>query len=118
MKECSSAIRDDTLNYGISCTRDLLEFQEIQVEYETDITRLKNDAQHSLGAWVLINATVLTMETGQLDTDLIRNAVLVVKDGVIHSISKHEDAVIPESAMVVDGHGCEFDIYVQLGRHR
>lgn len=107
LKQCSSAIRDDTLTYGIACTKDLLEFQEITVEYDTDITRIKKEAQHVLGTWALLNATVFTMETGHFETDLVRGAVIVVKDGVIHSISKHEDAVIPENAVIVDGHGCE-----------
>lgn len=112
MNECWSDIRQDKSTYGISCTKELLQFEEIQVEYQSDISRLKEEATSGFpdmpALWVLLNTTVLTMETGKLETDLIKGAVIVVLDGVIHSVSHGANAIIPSDAMVIDGHGCKY----------
>jgi hypothetical protein len=112
LNKCRSDIRQDKSTYGISCTKELLQFEEMQVEYQSDISRLKKEATswfpHMPALWVLLNATVMTMETGKLETDLIKGAVIVVLDGVIHSVSHGANAVIPPDATLIDAHGCEY----------
>ncbi|KAJ7668294.1 hypothetical protein B0H17DRAFT_1087605 [Mycena rosella] len=93
LSKCSSAIKHDTTRFGISCVKDLLEYQEVAVEYSTDIARLKRDAaavnaQSNVNSdvFVIFNATILTMETGDPELDLIHEGVLTIRGGVIESV--------------------------------
>jgi hypothetical protein len=127
LSQCQADISHDASTYGISCTKNLVQFQEIFVEYQTDISRLKveaasllprKDSQQSSSTtfWVLANATVLTMETGKLETDLIENAFVVVKDGVIDSILEFLSPTLPADAIVLDVQGCELILIVSRRR--
>ncbi|KAJ7334166.1 hypothetical protein DFH08DRAFT_300863 [Mycena albidolilacea] len=91
LSKCASKIEHDTTHFGISCVKDLLEYQEVVVEYSTDIARLKSDAaglnaQANSDVFVIFNATILTMETGDPKVDLIREGVLTIRGGVIESV--------------------------------
>ncbi|KAF7356578.1 Amidohydro-rel domain-containing protein [Mycena venus] len=91
LSKCASKIKHDSTHFGISCVKDLLEYQEVVVEYSTDIARLKRDAaglnvQDNSDVFVIFNATILTMETGDPKVDLIREGVLTIRGGVIESV--------------------------------
>ncbi|PFH52496.1 hypothetical protein AMATHDRAFT_173604 [Amanita thiersii Skay4041] len=118
LDKCASAIRHDGSTFGLSCIKDLLWHREIIVQQSTDIARLKEDATlaaHVHKEWlhiennadvvVINNATILTMETGEVDEDLIQGGRLVVQGGVIQSIETSEESKIPEGATVIDAQG-------------
>ncbi|KAJ6581530.1 hypothetical protein B0H19DRAFT_1207473 [Mycena capillaripes] len=95
LSKCASEIEHDTTRFGISCVKNLLEYQEVVVEHSTDIARLKRDAaglkaqaqaKADADVFVIFNATILTMETGDPELDLIREGVLTIRGGVIESV--------------------------------
>ncbi|KAJ7765443.1 hypothetical protein DFH07DRAFT_737741 [Mycena maculata] len=93
LSKCASQIKHDTTHFGISCVKNLLEYQEVVVEHSTDIARLKHDAaavnaqaNENSDVFVIFNATILTMETGDLELDLIEQGVLTIRGGVIESV--------------------------------
>lgn len=126
LSKCSSEIAKDPLNLGISCTKHLLNFQEIVVEYPTDIHRLKKEASalHQLAddetranadLLVIANATLLTMESGNLHNDVLRDAIIVTRAGEIEAIVGANEAVIPYGATILDAAGGkEISIYAGL----
>ncbi|KZT11646.1 uncharacterized protein LAESUDRAFT_671849 [Laetiporus sulphureus 93-53] len=92
------------------------EFQEIFVWYTTDIGRLQaeaasqreeagKEAQSSADVFAVTNATLLTMQTGDPNADLLESATLLVRGGRIVTISRVEDPVIPEGAQVFNAQG-------------
>ncbi|EKM56024.1 uncharacterized protein PHACADRAFT_122127 [Phanerochaete carnosa HHB-10118-sp] len=114
--KCSSEIADDTLNFGISCTKKLVKFSEIVVRYPSDVSRLKADAMAALrtndeqalaNADVLVftNATLLTMESGSLLQDVLHDAVLISRGGRVEAIVGIEDYVVPHGATVINAEG-------------
>jgi hypothetical protein len=117
LHKCSTAIKEDSSTFGISCVKKLVEYQEVIVTHSTDISRLKRDASASAvandgtGAFVnadvlvIKNATLLTYNTGHLETDLISNGVLITKGGVFESVTSAQNAAIPDGATVIDAHG-------------
>ncbi|KAF7790973.1 hypothetical protein EIP86_001932 [Pleurotus ostreatoroseus] len=116
LSQCGADIADDSLNFGIACTQKLLDIHEIVIEYPTDIARLKEDALASIrtadetaraNADVLVftNANLLTMDSGDLQADVLRNAVLFTRNGRIEAIGGAGDIVIPEGAMLIDVEG-------------
>ncbi|KAK0210211.1 hypothetical protein DFS33DRAFT_1291450 [Desarmillaria ectypa] len=110
LSKCAPTIRKDRITFGIDCVKDILEYQEIVVEHTTDISRLKQDAAVNASypepdLLVLYNATLLTMETGELEKDLIREAILVIRGGVITTAAALSSVVIPTEAAVIDMHG-------------
>lgn len=82
-----------------------MEYQEIIVEHSTDIARLKKDTALTSDIVVLVNATLLTMETGDLAKDLVSDAVMVIRGGVIDSISAFGTVALPPGATVIDVQG-------------
>ncbi|KAL6308701.1 hypothetical protein BKA93DRAFT_763864 [Sparassis latifolia] len=114
---CSSAAAQDPLSFSISCIKNLPQFQEVIVEYPSGIQRLKREAvaSHGVGAdpaslanadfLVIFNATLLTMETGELHSDLLTDAVLVTRGGEIEAIVGVQELVLPYGATVLDAEG-------------
>ncbi|KAF5379918.1 hypothetical protein D9757_007232 [Collybiopsis confluens] len=110
LSKCSNATKKDPTTFGISCVKGLVQYQEIVVESSTDIARLKKQARMQMqgensDVVVINNATVLTMETGDIEKDLLHNGVVVVRGGVIESIfsvDEGDDFVVPEGATVVN----------------
>lgn len=89
-----------------------MEYQEVYVDEPTDIKRLKGDisAMNSRDSFnadflVITNATILTMQTGSISSDLMTNAILVTRDGVIESVSDGQNAIVPVGATVIDAQG-------------
>ncbi|KAG5642728.1 hypothetical protein DXG03_002273 [Asterophora parasitica] len=107
LDKCASAIKADSINFGISCVKSLLDFQEVVVKHSTDIARLKHDAQgHDVV--VIYNATLLTMETGTEQWDIIPSGVLVTRGGVISSVGIHghaDDLILGGSATAINAEG-------------
>lgn len=118
LSECRSAILHDHLSYGIDCVKSLLDVKEIHVTYDSDSARLKRDA---LGAakcesadsactdnadvLVIRNATLLMMDVGILDQDLLPRGTIVVKGGVIRQVGRDVDIDAPQGATVIDARG-------------
>ncbi|KAI0792759.1 hypothetical protein C8Q75DRAFT_804475 [Abortiporus biennis] len=112
---CESAIVNDPIKFGISCTKRLLHYEELVVKYKSDIHRLKADSLYRAklqdrdaiaASWfVIYNATLLTMEGSQGGGDLLRDAVLVTAGGKIEAIVGVHDFVAPYGAEMFDAEG-------------
>ncbi|KDR81896.1 hypothetical protein GALMADRAFT_60409 [Galerina marginata CBS 339.88] len=114
LHHCSSAIKNDRSTFGISCVKDLLAVQRIRnIEHSTDIARLKKQAADAAlrkglstadnsDTLIIYNATLLTMASGDLDTDLIQNGLLVIRGGVIDGVGSHTGFVVPPGATVIN----------------
>ncbi|KAI0648336.1 hypothetical protein C8Q79DRAFT_1008671 [Trametes meyenii] len=114
---CANAVKQDTTTFGIACMKKLPEFQEVVVEYPGDVKRLKEEAANFAAAkygeeagphaefFVIANATLITFETGNPKADILRDAVLVTRNGEIEAIVGVHDAVIPYGATVLDAEG-------------
>jgi hypothetical protein len=109
LEQCSSQIKSDQITFGISCIKNLVEYQRIDIEHLTDIARLKKEAKHiALNDLVVItNVTLLTMESGNPETDLIRNGTLTIRGGVIEYVGPSLDYILPTGATVIDAEGGE-----------
>ncbi|KAI0373252.1 hypothetical protein BV20DRAFT_963082 [Pilatotrama ljubarskyi] len=117
LSACTKAAEQDPTTFGIACTKTLPKFQEIVVEYPSDIKRLKKeaaafaaqkygeDAGKHADFFVIANATLVTMETGDLKSDVLRDAVIVTRNGEIEAVVGIHDAVIPYGATVLDVEG-------------
>lgn len=121
LSECSDEIKKDTVHFGFKCTSSLLKYEELHVEYPTDIARLKKDASAfalrnpnlnetalpNADYLVIYNATILTMDTGYLNTDVLHDALVVVRSGSIEAIVGIRDAAayIPFGAKTFDAQG-------------
>lgn len=114
MDLCSSEVQQDPSTFGIACTRRLPQFQEVIVEYPSDIQRLKTEAAANVRPGdakayanadylVIANATLLTMETGDYD-DIIEDAIIVTRGGQIEAIVSAQDA-LPYGATVINAEG-------------
>lgn len=113
LHKCHSAIEKDELTFGISCTKKLLEYQEVTVEHSTDVTRLRKEASpHTSGLGhpsdstllAITNASLLTMETNS-PSDLIENGALFVRNGVIENVVHRDQAIVLENSHVIDAEG-------------
>ena len=113
--KCKSKIAHDDLDFGISCTKNLLTWYDINIDYPTDISRLKKEAASLYDAdeearanadfLVFTNATLLTMDSGSVQEDLLHDAILVTRSGEIEAIVGIGDYVIPYGATVIDVQG-------------
>jgi hypothetical protein len=111
LEQCSSQIKSDPLTFGISCVKNLVEYQRIDVEHSTDIARLKKEAKqvsaldNYFDLVVITNATLLTMESGNPEVDLIKNGFLFIRGGVIAYVGPSFDYTPPTGATVIDAEG-------------
>lgn len=112
LEQCSSQIKSDQITFGISCVKNLVEYQRIDIEHSTDIARLKKEAKqvshiasNNFDLVVITNATLLTMESGNPEADLIRNGILTIRGGVIEYAGPSIDYTPPTGATVIDAEG-------------
>lgn len=115
LSKCSSEIDSDNTRFGIDCIKDLLDVQEIDVSYATDIARLSRDAfdearAHGLDTqnadvYAITNATLLTMEQGELPHDLVNDATIVVRRGIIERVGHSSNVAIPAGATLLNARG-------------
>ena len=71
--------------------------------------------QSSADVFAVTNATLLTMQTGDPNADLLESATLLVRGGRIVTISGVEDPVIPEGAQVFNAQGGKLNIQPTRG---
>ncbi|TFK87930.1 hypothetical protein K466DRAFT_599091 [Polyporus arcularius HHB13444] len=114
---CAKAAQQDAVTFGIACTKKLPNFQEVIVEYLSDIGRLKKEAaafaaqrygedgMANADFFVIANATLLTMETGNVQSDLWHDAVIVTRGGEIEAIVGVHDVELPYGTTVLDAEG-------------
>ncbi|THV08005.1 hypothetical protein K435DRAFT_959464 [Dendrothele bispora CBS 962.96] len=112
LNQCASSVEQDPIYFGISCVQAILDRQEVFVDHSTDIARLRREARimnqsntENADVVVIRNATILTMESGQRDLDLIEEGVMVVQAGVISQVGTVEEVSVPTGATVIDAHG-------------
>ncbi|KIJ63294.1 hypothetical protein HYDPIDRAFT_113258 [Hydnomerulius pinastri MD-312] len=107
LSSCSQAIEEDTQNFGVGCVTSLLDVTEVYVHYESEVTRLRREAKAFAGADIVafVNATILTMENGELDEDLISGGTVVLRDGLIEAVGKDTEVHVPTEALVIQAEG-------------
>ncbi|EJF62664.1 hypothetical protein DICSQDRAFT_57465 [Dichomitus squalens LYAD-421 SS1] len=122
LSACVKAAQKDTVNFGVECTKSHPKYEEIVVEYPSDISRLKEEAAALAQAkygdskeansnadfFILSNATLVTMSTGNIHNDILHDAVLVTRNGEIEAIAGVHDFVAPYGATVLDAQGAGF----------
>ncbi len=98
-------IQADALNFGIACVKDLVQTQGVRVSHSTDIARIKQEVALSgrSGVLAIRNATILTMQSGVVESDLIVGGTLLVENGVITAVGS--EILIPSGAHVIDARG-------------
>lgn len=72
-------------------------FVELKISRTTDIQRLKEETGED-DILILRNATVVTFENGTEDDDVILEATVVLKGGVIQDVGSQESVIIPVSS--------------------
>ena len=109
--KCGTAIKKDAKRFGIQCVKGLLNIQKLAVWYHTDISRLKRDISGSQKDdtsvqidLVVRNATIITMETGKEETDILNGASLLIRGGLVYSIVAG-DVQVPNATKVIDANG-------------
>ncbi|KAH8119769.1 hypothetical protein DFH11DRAFT_6289 [Phellopilus nigrolimitatus] len=115
LSKCQSEIEADGVRFGIDCIKDLLDVQEVEVSYPTDIARLSRDAYAEARAraadtqnadvYAITNATALTMVSGALSYDFVRDATLVIRGGIIENVGPASSVAIPHGATVLNADG-------------
>jgi hypothetical protein len=98
-------VKADPIKFGIDCTKTLLDSVKIDLWHSTHIHRLKADAEAQHGpsrgdtafnplnvstadadTLVISNATILTMDSGTAEGDLIPEGTMIVKGGIIQEV--------------------------------
>ena len=112
LEQCSSQIKSDQTTFGISCVKNLVEYQRIDIKHSTDIARLKKEAKqlshialNNFDLVVITNATLLTMESGNPETDLIRNGILATRGGIIEYVGPSLNYILPTGATAINAEG-------------
>ncbi|KAI5987546.1 hypothetical protein EDD15DRAFT_2173549 [Pisolithus albus] len=110
LSTCMNAIQKDTMTFGISCVRTLLNVTEIAVYYESEVSRLRREAKvhatsHNGDVVTFVNATILSMENGELSADLITGGSVVLRGGYIDAVGKDGEVPVPEGSVVIQADG-------------
>ncbi|KAL5533836.1 hypothetical protein ACEPAG_296 [Sanghuangporus baumii] len=115
LSECSSKVKSDAMRFGIDCIKNLLDIRELEATYSTDIARLKHDAKavaRSRGAdardaevYAISNATILSMNHGTLEDDLLDSANIIIRGGIIEAVGPSSEVEIPHGATILEAQG-------------
>ncbi|KAH7890028.1 hypothetical protein F5I97DRAFT_626000 [Phlebopus sp. FC_14] len=110
LTSCSEAIKDDTETFGVACVTKLLEVTEVDVRYESEITRLRREARaysadDDADVIAITNATILTMDHGNVYEDLITGGTIVLRSGLIDAVGTDGEVSVPAGALVIPGEG-------------
>lgn len=91
----------------------LLDVTEVDVRYESEVTRLRREARAFSGVDTVafVNATVLTMDHGDVHRDVISDGTVIVRDGFIVAVGKDGEVSIPAGAMTIQTDGGELREY-------
>ncbi|RXW22236.1 hypothetical protein EST38_g3614 [Candolleomyces aberdarensis] len=92
VSRCAAAINRDRRNFGIDCIKNLLYYQEVIVKQPTHVAQAgKSNVSGRPDNFVIYNATLVTMATGNLETDLLKESVLNIRGGIIQFIESVAD---------------------------
>ncbi|KAF9239695.1 hypothetical protein BU15DRAFT_87992 [Melanogaster broomeanus] len=107
LSACAQDIKEDTQTFGVECVTKLLDVTEVTVRYESEVTRLRREARAFADAGVVafVNATILTMEHGDIDQDLINGGTVLLRDGLIDAVGRDGEFPIPKGALIVQTDG-------------
>ncbi|KAG6332695.1 hypothetical protein ID866_6396 [Astraeus odoratus] len=110
LSSCSGQIREDPQTFGITCIKDLLDVTEVAVLYESEVSRLRREAKvhaTSINGDVVafVNATILTMENGDLPSDLISGGTVVLRGGFIDAVGRDGEVPVPDGSLVIQANG-------------
>ena len=100
LQECSKAIRTDETTFGIDCVKKLLQIHELQVTYHSAVAPRESD-----GVFVVKNATLVTMASGNEAEDVVHGGTIVVSGGTIRQVGKDGQVDVPDGATVLDAEG-------------
>jgi len=118
LAQCSQAIKADTQTFGVDCVTRLLDITEVDVRYESEVTRLRREARAFSGVDTVafVNATILTMEHGDVHRDLISGGTVILRDGLIDAVGKDGEVSVPAGTLVIQTDGGELweDIYLMM----
>lgn len=91
----------------------LLEVTEVDVRYESEVTRLRREARAFSGVDTVafVNATILTMEHGDLHRDIINGGTVILRDGLIDVVGKDGEVSVPAEALIIQVDGGELQEY-------
>lgn len=95
---------------------DLLDVTEVDVRYESEITRVRREARAFSGTDTVafVNATILTMEHDDIHQDVIRGGVVVLRDGLIDAVGKDGEISVPDDAFIIQTDGGELREYARV----
>ncbi|KAF9228696.1 hypothetical protein BS17DRAFT_691608 [Gyrodon lividus] len=107
LSTCSQAIKEDMQTFGVKCVTNLLDVTEVDVRYESEVTRLRREVRALANADVVafVNATILTMEHGDVHQDLINGGTVTLRDGLIDAVGRDGEVPIPTGALIVQTDG-------------
>ncbi|KAI9569027.1 hypothetical protein HD554DRAFT_2204740 [Boletus coccyginus] len=99
LEQCSQAIKADTQTFGVDCVTRLLDI--------TEVTRLRREARAFSGVDTVafVNATILTMEHGDIHRDLISGGTVILRDGFIDAVGKDSEVSVPAGALIIQTDG-------------
>ncbi|KAF8520188.1 hypothetical protein BU17DRAFT_75758 [Hysterangium stoloniferum] len=91
-------------------------FQEIAVDYDSEVIRLKADSLsaaiarsdedlENFDVLAIVNASLLTFETGHFGGDYIPSGIVISKAGVIVKAGSMDEIDVPSGAHVIDAAG-------------
>lgn len=94
----------------------LLDVTEVDVRYESEVTRLRREARAYSGADVVafVNATILTMEHGDVHRDVINGGTVILRDGLIDTVGKDGEVSLPAGALIIQTDGGESRRYYRF----
>ncbi|KAI9293907.1 hypothetical protein K502DRAFT_293059 [Neoconidiobolus thromboides FSU 785] len=96
--KCGAVAAQDTNKFGADCAKDLLKKHDLSVV-------LKTNKPSDDDVFVLDNAVIVTMQTGDEKKDIIKDGRLVVKGNKILSVGRTWDTKIPQNAKVYNLNG-------------
>jgi predicted amidohydrolase YtcJ len=91
----------------------LLDVTEVDVRYESEVTRLRREAHafSDVDTVALVNATILTMEHGDVHQDIIGGGTVILRDGLIDAVGKDGEVSVPAGALTIQINGGELQEY-------
>lgn len=79
------------------------------MRYESEVTRLRREARAFSGADTVafVNATILTMEHGDIHQDVISGGTVILRDGSIDAVGQDGEVPVPDGALIIQTNGGE-----------
>lgn len=118
LKHCQAAIQGDPSTFGIDCVRRYVNVTEVHAYHQSESRRLSDDAfdvarqemkeqveptKSRADILVIINATLVTMATGDEARDVVESGTVIIQGGLIQLVGK--GLAVPEGAKVIDAQG-------------